>query len=143
MELHKIIIADDHSFIRLGLVQILKEEYPKLEIIEVGDAESLLNEVALQDFDLVISDLEMPGKNGFEALAQIKLLKPDLPVLILSIYPEDLYAIKLLKAGASGYIFKNSAPEQLIEAVHRIESGKRFITPNIAEKLMNIELDLV
>ncbi|MDP9041057.1 MAG: response regulator transcription factor [Bacteroidota bacterium] len=132
----RIILADDHSFIRLGLIQILKDEYPAVTIKEVGDGESLIKEVLLNDWDLVISDLDMPGKNGLEALEQIKLIKPQLPVLILSIYPEDLYAVRVLKAGASGYMNKNAAPYELINAVRRISLGRKYITPEIGEKLL-------
>ncbi len=131
-----IILADDHSFIRLGLIQILKDEYPLVEIKEVSDGESLVKEVTLHDFDLVITDLDMPGRSGLETLQQIKLIKPDLPVLILSIYPEDLYAVRVLKAGASGYMNKNVAPYELITAIQRISLGKKYITPEIAEKLL-------
>lgn len=132
----RIILADDHSFVRLGLIQILTDEYPSVEIKQVSDGESLVKEVTLGDWDLVISDLDMPGRNGLEALQQIKLIKPDLPVLILSIYTEDLYAIRVLKAGASGYMNKNAAPEELITAVQRILTGRKYITPEIAEKLL-------
>ncbi len=132
----RIIIADDHSFIRLGLIQILKDEYPAVEITEVENGESLIKEVTLNDFDLVISDLDMPGRNGLEALEQIKLIKPNLPVLILSIFTEDLYAVRVLKAGASGYMNKNAAPYELIAAIQRIKLGRKYITPEIAEKLL-------
>jgi two-component system invasion response regulator UvrY len=132
----QIILADDHSFIRLGLIQILKDEYPSVEIKEVGDGESLVREVSQQDWDLVISDLDMPGKSGLHALEQIKLIKPHLPVLILSIYTEDLYAVRVLKAGASGYMNKNAAPYELIRAIQRISIGKKYITPEIGEKLL-------
>jgi len=132
----RIIVADDHSFVRLGLVQILKDEYPSAEITQVGDGESLVQQVTLHDWDIVISDLDMPGRSGLEALQQIKLIKPDLPVLILSIYTEDLYAVRVLKAGASGYMNKNAAPEELITAVQRILTGRKYITPEIAEKLL-------
>lgn len=132
----KIILADDHHIIRLGLIQILKDEYPSVEITEVGDGESLVKEVTLHDYDLVISDLDMPGLSGLEALEQIKLLKPELPVLILSIYIEDLYAVRVLKAGASGYMNKNAAPYELIKAIQRILLGRKYITPEIAEKLL-------
>jgi DNA-binding NarL/FixJ family response regulator len=132
----RIILADDHSFIRLGLIQILKDEYPAVEITEVSDGESLIKEVALHDYDLVISDLDMPGRSGLESLIQIKLLKPELPVLILSIYTEDLYAVRVLKAGASGYMNKKAAPYDLIAAVQRILSGRKYITPEIAERLL-------
>lgn len=137
----RIILADDHSFIRLGLIQILKDEYPSAEIKEVADGESLVQEVIKNDWDLVISDLDMPGRNGLEALEQIKLIKPNLPVLILSIYTEDLYAVRVLRAGASGYLNKNTAPYELITAIQRIQLGKKYITPEIAEKLL-INLDI-
>ena len=137
MKIARIILADDHSFIRLGLVQILKDEYPAAEIKQVADGESLVKEVTLHDWDLVISDLDMPGRSGLEALEQIKLIKPFLPVLILSIYAEDLYAVRVLKAGASGYLNKNSAPDELITAIQRITLGKKYITPEIAEKLLS------
>lgn len=138
----KILLADDHSFIRLGLIQILKDEYPSVEIKEVADGESLVKEVMKQNWDLVISDLDMPGRSGLEALEQIKLFKPALPVLILSIYPEELYAVRVLKAGAAGYMNKNAAPYELITAVERILSGKKYITHEIAEKLLiNLDAD--
>lgn len=138
--MNKIILADDHSFIRVGLIQILSDEYPTVEITEVGDGESLINEVSKNDFELVISDLDMPGRSGLEALIQIKLIKPNLPVLILSIYTEDLYAIRVLKAGASGYLNKNAAPYELITAIQRISLGRKYITSELAEKLL-IHLD--
>ena len=134
--MNRIVLADDHSFIRLGLIQILKDEYPSVEIIEVSDGEGLIKEVTLHECDLVISDLDMPGRSGLEALQQIKLIKPDLPVLILSIYSEDLYAVRVLKAGASGYLNKNAAPDELINAIKRISLGRKYITPEIAEKLL-------
>lgn len=136
IKIKRIILADDHSFIRLGLVQILKDEYPSVEIKQVSDGEALVKEVTFHDWDLVISDLDMPGRSGLEALEQIKLIKPHLPVLILSIYPDDLYAVRVLKAGASGYLNKNSAPEELINAIQRISLGKKYITAEIAERLL-------
>ena len=135
--MRRILLADDHSFIRLGLIQILKDEYPSVEIQEVADGESLIKEVMSQDWDLVISDLDMPGRRGLEALEQIKLIKPKLPVLILSIFTEDLYAIRVLRAGASGYMNKNAAPYELITAIQRIVLGRKYITPEIAEKLLD------
>lgn len=137
MKLKNIILADDHTFIRLGLVQILKDEFPDVTIAEVADGESLVKEVFRGNFDLVITDLDMHGRSGLDALEQIKTVKPELPVLVLSIYPEDLYAIRALKTGASGYLNKNSAPEELVAAIHRVMDGKRYITPEIAEKLVD------
>ena len=141
MEIKRIILADDHSFVLLGIIQILKDEYPYAEIMQVGDAESLIKEVSRNQWDLVITDLDMPGRSGLEALEQIKMLRPELPVLILSIYPEELYAIRVLKAGASGYLNKNSAPDELIVAIQRIALGKKYITSEIAEKFLDTDSD--
>ncbi len=96
----------------------------------------LVKEVMKQHWDLVIYDLDMPGRSGLEALEQIKLIQPNLPVIILSIYSEDLYAVRALKAGAAGYLNKNAAPYELIKAIERIRLGKKYITPEIAEKLL-------
>ncbi|MEO5681728.1 MAG: response regulator transcription factor [Chitinophagaceae bacterium] len=137
--MRKILLADDHSFIRLGLIQILTDEYPDAVIKEVSDGDALVKEVMDHDWDLVISDLDMPGRGGLEALKQINLIKPDLPVLILSIFTEDLYAIRVLKAGAAGYMNKNAAPYELITAVNRIFLGRKYITPEIAEKLLGVQ----
>jgi len=138
----RILLADDHSFIRLGIIQILKDEYPSVEIKEVSDGDSLVKEVLKADWDLVISDLDMPGRNGLEALEQIKLIKPSLPVLIISIFTEDTYGVRVLKAGASGYMNKNAAPYELIKAIQRIKLGRKYITPEIAEKLLtNVDTD--
>lgn len=142
LPMKRVLLADDHSFIRLGLIQILKDEYPSVEIKEVEDGNTLVKEVIKHNWDLLISDLDMPGRTGLEALEQIKLIKPDLPVLILSIYAEDLYAVRVLKAGASGYMTKNAAPYELITAIQRILLGRKYITPQIAEKLlMNLDID--
>lgn len=135
--MNRIIVADDHQYIRLGLVQILRDEFPTAIIKEVTDGESLVKEVLDAEWDLVITDLDMPGRSGLEALEQIKLIKPAIPVIILSIYPDDLYAIRAFKAGAHGYLNKNSAPNELIEAIGRIKLGRRYITPELAEKLLS------
>ena len=131
----RILIADDHPVVRRGLKQILLENYPTASIGEAGDAEHLIEQVINQDWDIVICDMNMPGRSGFDALQQIKELSPKLPVLIMSMYPEDQYAIRVLKAGASGYLGKESIDDDLIKAVETVRLGKRFITPSIAEKL--------
>jgi two-component system, NarL family, invasion response regulator UvrY len=131
----RILIADDHSYIRRGLTQILKDEFPFAQITEVANGDELINTISVYDFDLVISDLEMPGKNGLEALEKIKELKSHIPVLILSIYDEDLYAVRTLKAGASGYLNKNSAPEELIKAIRKIQNGKKYMSQEVAAKM--------
>lgn len=97
---------------------------------------SAVKQVTFHDFDLVISDLDMPGISGLDALEQIKLIKPGLPVLILSVFTEDLYAVRILKAGGAGFMNKNAAPFELINAVRRIAQGKKYIPAEIAEKLL-------
>ena len=137
----KILIADDHIIVRRGLKQILLEEFPFAFIEEVGDAEELIKKVMNEEWSVVISDLSMPGRSGLESLQQIKQYHPKLPVLILSIHPEEHYAIRVLKAGASGYLNKDLAPEELVKAVNCVLAGKRYITASIAEKLAS-SLDL-
>jgi DNA-binding NarL/FixJ family response regulator len=133
----RILIADDHTIVRKGIRQILAEEFTDAIIEEVADAEELIKKVILGKWDVVISDLAMPGKSGLEALQHIKHLFPNLPVLILSIHPEEQYAIRVLKAGASGYLSKDTAPEELVIAVHRVLQGKKYITLSIAEKIVD------
>ena len=133
----KILIADDHAVVRRGLKQILLEEYPSAEIGEVADAESLLAEVIKEGWDIVISDMNMPGRSGLDALSQIKQIAPQLPVLIMSMYPEDQYALRVLKAGASGYLGKDNIHDDIIRAIQAVQLGKKFITPAVAEKLAN------
>ena len=137
----RILIADDHIIVRRGLKQILLEEFPFAFIEEVGDAEELIKKVMNEEWSVVISDLSMPGRSGLESLQQIKQNHPKLPVLILSIHPEEHYAIRVLKAGASGYLNKDLAPEELVKAVNCVLAGKRYITASIAEKLAS-SLDL-
>jgi two-component system invasion response regulator UvrY len=134
----KILIADDHTVVRKGLRQIIHDEFPFAEIEEVADTEALLKKVMKAEWDMVISDLSMPGRSGLDALLQIKEHYPKLPVLILSVYPEDQYALRVLKAGASGYLTKDSAPEELIKAMKQVLLGKKYITPAVAEKLISV-----
>ena len=131
----RILIADDHSVVRRGVKQILLEGFPDAKVTEVPDAETLIQKVMAEDWDVVISDLSMPGRSGLEALQQIKAVKPKLPVLILSIHPEDQYAIRVLKAGASGYLSKDLAPDELVNSVNKVMQGKKYITESVAEKL--------
>ncbi|MEO7043912.1 MAG: response regulator transcription factor [Ferruginibacter sp.] len=134
----RILIADDHSIVRRGLRQILLEGFPTAAIEEVPDAEAMIKKIIQAEWDVVISDLSMPGRSGLEALQQIKQLHPRLPVLILSIHPEEQYALRVLKAGASGYLSKDMAPDELVNAVHRVMLGKKYITASIAEKLASV-----
>jgi DNA-binding NarL/FixJ family response regulator len=135
----KIIVADDHSYVRRGVIQILKDEFPFAQIDEASNGDELIQQVMKEEYQLVISDLEMPGKNGLESLERIKELKPEIPVLILSIYDEELYAARTFKAGASGYLNKNSAPEDLIKAIRKIATGKKFMSHETAHKLEKLQ----
>ena len=134
----RILIADDHSVVRKGLRQILLEGFPTAHIEEVPDAEEMIKKIIQFPWDVVISDLSMPGRSGLEALQQLKQINPKLPVLILSIHPEDQYALRVLKAGASGYLSKDMAPDELVNAVQRVMLGKKYITASIAEKLASV-----
>lgn len=130
-----ILIADDHTIVRKGIKQILMEEFMEAEIEEVADGNEMLHKIRNKKFDIVISDISMPGRSGLESLKQVKEEFPKLPVLILSMHSEDQYAIRVLKAGASGYLTKDSAPEELVKAVKQILSTGRYISPAVAEKL--------
>jgi DNA-binding NarL/FixJ family response regulator len=131
----RILIADDHTVVRKGLRQILLEEFPSAEITETADAATLFMKVLREEWDVVITDISMPDKSGLEVLQQIRRDYPRLPVLILSAHSEDQYAIRALKAGANGYLCKDSASEELVTAIRRILIGKKYITASLAEKL--------
>lgn len=138
-----ILLADDHSIVRRGLKEILLEEFPDANFQEAADGQELIRKMRAEKFDVIISDVSMPGKSGLEALKVIKAESPTIPVLVLSIHPEELYAIRVLKAGASGYLTKESAPEELVKAVRMIMSGRKYITPSLAEKMAsNLDNDL-
>jgi DNA-binding NarL/FixJ family response regulator len=131
----KILIADDHAIVREGLKQIVAEEK---DIIIAGEAEnaiSLMELLSGEKWNLVVLDINMPGKSGLEALKDIKQLYPDLPVLVLSMFSEDQYGIRAIKAGASGYLKKVSAPTELVAAIRKIISGGKYINASLAEKL--------
>jgi len=134
----RILIADDHSIVRRGLKEILLEEFPDAHIVGVSDGVELLREARAGTWTIVISDLSMPGRSGLEVLKQLKEEFPRLPVLILSMHPENQYAIRVLRAGAVGYLTKESASDELVNAVKKIISGKKYITADVAEKLAEI-----
>jgi DNA-binding NarL/FixJ family response regulator len=131
----KIIIADDHPIVRAGMKQIIAED-PDMHVAdEAGDGHQLLHKIRAEDFDVVILDITMPHIDGLDVLKQLKVEKPKLPVIILSIHPESQYALRVLKAGASGYVTKTSAPDELISAIRKVHRGGKYISPSIAEKL--------
>jgi two-component system invasion response regulator UvrY len=131
----KILIADDHAIIRRGLRQILNEAYPSALIEEVPDAEGVIKKSIAATWDIIICDLSMPGRSGLDVLQHIKQHYPKLPVLILSLHPEEQYAIRVLKAGAAGYLRKDTAPDELVKAVQRVLQGRKYVSAFIAEKM--------
>ena len=131
----KIIIADDHAIVREGLKQIVAEEKDMLVCGEAEDAIRLMDLLKNEKWSIVVLDINMPGKSGLEALKDIKQLYPELPVLILSMFSEDQYGLRAIKAGASGYLKKVSAPTELVVAIRKIVSGRKYINPSLAEKL--------
>lgn len=131
----RFLIADDHKIVRRGLKQILQEGFPFVFIDEASDTTTLIYKATKEKWDIIVSDLGMPGGGGFDALKQIHKQVPQIPVLILSIYPEDQYALRVVRAGAAGYLNKDAAPEELVNAVQRILSGKRHIGPQVAGQL--------
>lgn len=131
----KILIADDHEVVRQGLERILQKEFPSAHIESVADGQDIVKKVLQSKWDLVISDLSMPTKTGIEALEDIRKHYPKLPVLILSMHPEEQYAIRAMKAGASGYLSKSMDAAELITAARRALMGRKYITPSLAERL--------
>jgi two-component system invasion response regulator UvrY len=131
----KFLIADDHAIVRKGLVQMLREEFPTSEIIEVANSNEVLDQVRKQILDVILLDISMPGRSGIETLKQIRSEGIKAPVLMLSMHSEDQYAVRVLKAGASGFLNKESATEELLAAVHKVLSGRKYITAAVAEKL--------
>lgn len=130
-----ILIADDHSIVREGLKQVLVDTPDMVVTGEAKDGEEALDKALRNDYDVVVLDISMPGQSGLEVLKQIKSSKPKLPVLILSMYPEDQFALRVLKAGASGYLSKESAPEELINALRKVSSGAKYISSTLLEKI--------
>jgi len=131
----RVFIADDHGIVRKGMKQILSRT-PDIEVAgEASTGQEALEKIWANHFDVVILDISLPGRNGLEILKQIKSHQPKLPVLILSMYPEDHYAVRVFKAGAAGYLTKESDKSELVEAIRRIAQGKKYITAAVAEKL--------
>jgi DNA-binding NarL/FixJ family response regulator len=136
----KILIADDHPIVRKGLKQILAETPNIVVAGEANNGAEVLKKVLKNEYDMVLLDISMPGRDGIDTLKELKDLKPNLPVLILSIHPEDQYAVRVLRAGAYGYLTKESAPEELIAAIRTVSLGRKYISPSVAENLVfNLE----
>jgi two-component system invasion response regulator UvrY len=131
----KILIADDHAIVRQGLQQIVTETQDMTVAGEASNGQELLNKINEGDYDVVVLDITMPHRNGMDVLREIRTKWPRLPVLMLSIHPEEHYALRALKAGASGYLTKESAPEELVVAIRKVSRSGKYISPSLAEKL--------
>ncbi len=131
----KVLVVDDHAVVRRGLVQILAEPPDMTAAGEASSGREALRAVEKDDFDVVVLDISLPDINGLEVLKQLRSLKPELQVLVLSIHSEKQYALRALKAGAAGYLTKESAPEELVAAIRRVSQGRKYLTPTLAERL--------
>lgn len=131
----RILITDDHAVVRQGLKQILAEEFKRAEFGEAANVQEAIDKVWKEPWDVVVLDITMPGRSGLEVLKEIKKSRPKLPVLMLSMHPEDQFAVRLLKIGASGYMTKESAPQELVGAVKKVVAGGRYVSPALAEKM--------
>ena len=131
----KILIADDFPIVRQGVIQALQEEGSLEKIDEANTGHEALEKIRANHYDVVLLDISMPGRGGIEVLKEIKALKPNMPVLMLSMYPEDQYAIRAMKAGASGYVNKTQDLKDLVEAVRKVASGRKYVSEELAENL--------
>jgi len=131
----KVLIADDHTLVRKGLRQILLESGAVKVADEAKNGKETIAKVSANLYDVVLLDISFPGRSGIDVLKQVKSLRPKLPVLILSMHPEEQYAVRALRAGAAGYLTKESAPDELIEAIQKVARGGKYITASLADKL--------
>ena len=129
------LIADVHAVVRQGLKQILGDTHEMVVAGEAINGQDVLEKVRAETWDVVILDISMPDRSGLDILKQLRSERPKLPVLVLSMYSEDQYAMRVLKAGASGYLTKDSAPDELVKAIRKVVSGGRYVSPFLAEKL--------
>lgn len=132
----RILVADDHAIVRKGLRQIVREQAAQMEVDEAADGPTVLEKISKGNIDVLVLDISMPGRNGLDILQEVKYLKPALPVLILSMHPEEQYAIRVLKAGAAGYMSKDAAPDELVPALQKLARGGKYVSPQLAELLL-------
>lgn len=134
----RILVADDHAIVRKGLVQIIADTLDLKVTAEASSGGEVLDLIRKQSFDVVVLDLNMPDQSGLDTLKQMKAEHPDLPVLVLSMYGEEQYAVRVLRAGASGYLTKESAPDQLVNAIRKVADGRKYVSPAVADSLLNL-----
>ena len=132
----KILLADDHDVVREGLKKLLSEEFGTAVYGEAGTAEEVLDSIRRENWDILILDITMPGKSGLDLLADLKRERPELPVLVLSMHPEDQFCLRVLKAGARGYITKEKASREIVAAVKTVLSGGKHVSSSFAEKVV-------
>jgi two-component system invasion response regulator UvrY len=133
----RVIIADDHAVVRAGVKQILGDSPDIVVVAEASNSNEAVDKARSTPCDVLLLDISMPGQGGIETLKQLKAEMPHLPILVLTMHPEDQYAVRTIKAGAAGYLTKQSVPEELVNAVRCVVGGRRFITPSVAEKLVD------
>jgi DNA-binding NarL/FixJ family response regulator len=134
----KVLIADDHAIVRSGLKQILDETNGEIQVQgEAANGREVLEKIHAQDWDVLVLDITMPGRSGLDILKDIRQLKPKLPILILSMHAEEQFATRMLKAGASGYLNKESAPEELVKAIRKVYGGGKYVSPAQAERMVS------
>jgi two-component system invasion response regulator UvrY len=139
----RVLIVDDHAIVRRGLRELVSDEFRGAAFGEASDARQALEQLRKKAWDLALIDINLPGKNGLDLLKELKAQWPKLPVLVLSGHPEDQFAVRVLKAGAGGYMTKESAPEELAKAIRKILGGGRYVSPALAEKLaLGVRKDL-
>ena len=134
----KILIADDHVIVRRGLKQIVEETTDIIIVGEAANGGEVLRQIGEKTFDLLVLDITMPGRSGLDVLKEVRQLRPKLPVLVLSMHAEEQFAARVLKAGAAGYLTKESAPEELVKAIRKVHSGGKYISSAQAEKLVHL-----
>jgi DNA-binding NarL/FixJ family response regulator len=134
----RVLVADDHAVVRRGLLQILEEAPVRFVVGEASSGRQALQAVGRERYDVLVLDIAMPGGGGLEVLRQLRSTDPDLPVLILSMYGEQQYALRALESGASGYLTKESAPEELVAAILQVARGERYVTQSLAEEMVDL-----
>ena len=131
----RVLIADDHAIVREGLKQIIADSSDMVLAGEASNGREVLEKVRESDLDVLVLDISLPDRNGLDVLKELKREKPALPVLVFSIHPEEQYAVRVIKAGASGYLTKESAPEELTAAIRKVSQGRKYVSSSLAERL--------
>jgi len=133
----RVLVADDHPLLRNGIRQVLGQESDVTVMGEAENAEQVLERIDEQGWDVVVLDIAMPGRSGFDALREIRRRRPHLPVLVLSMHSEEQFAIRAIKAGASGFVSKSDAPAEIVRAIRKVVTGKKYVSASLAETLAN------